>query len=251
MLELTAKNLARHSLRDRLVHWLNAALWIFLVLTGFAMVESPQFTLFGQGFSQFMVNLFGSKSTMLAWHIEAGLAWLVLLTATVLANRRSVRVFFKEIYRIQPGDGTWLLRKPFQMLLGKKLCARWGLATTMPAQGFYNIGQKAFGVLSLLCGATLIVSGFVLALAAYVHAELSPTVLATCIALHYLAAGLNLAGLFIHIYMAALAPEERPGLVSMFTGTVPLPYAASHHALWLEEEPTLCPPAQQESSPTL
>jgi formate dehydrogenase subunit gamma len=36
--------------------------------------------------------------------------------------------------------------------------------------------------------------------------------------------------------MAAIAPEERPALKSMFTGSVPESYAKHHHKLWYEDE---------------
>ena len=52
------------------------------------------------------------------------------------------------------------------------------------------------------------------------------------ILLHFIAVGLIFAGLLIHIYMAAIAPEERPAFWSMFNGSVPEEYAKHHHALW-------------------
>jgi formate dehydrogenase subunit gamma len=54
------------------------------------------------------------------------------------------------------------------------------------------------------------------------------------VTLHYLAVGLVFAGLLVHIYMAAISPEEKPGFRSMFTGTVPRDYARHHHGLWVD-----------------
>jgi formate dehydrogenase subunit gamma len=54
------------------------------------------------------------------------------------------------------------------------------------------------------------------------------------VTLHYLAVGLVFAGLLVHIYMAAISPEEKPGFRSMFTGSVPEDYARHHHGLWVE-----------------
>lgn len=224
--------LQRHSLRDRMVHWVNAVLWIFLALSGFALVDNPAITLFGGWFSRLAAALFGSKAALLQAHVFVGLAWAAFMAGALLFNSASVATFLREIFCLNPGDGQWLLRKPFQMLLGKKLCARFGLPTTLPAQGFYNIGQKGFGVASLLGSIALALTGFVLALAAFNAWNPGTTLMTLCIVLHYLCAGLTLAGLLVHIYMAAVAPEERPGLHSMFTGHVPLHYARSHHGLW-------------------
>lgn len=227
--------LLRHSYLDRLVHWVNAVLWIFLALSGFALADNPQITLFGSGFSRFMAGLFGGKAGLLQTHIFMGLTWTVFMAGTLLFNAASVREFLSQIFRLQPGDGQWLLRKPLLMLLGTRLCARFGLPLTLPPQGFYNIGQKGFGVLSLLASLVLALTGIVLSLAAYAAAFVGSTLLGWCVAIHYLCAGLTLAGLLVHIYMAAVAPGERPGLLSMFTGRVPLSYAQSHHRLWVDE----------------
>lgn len=224
--------LERHSFLDRLVHWGNALLWIFLALTGFALVDNPQLTLFGGWFSHFMAGLFGGKAALLQSHIFMGLTWAVFMAGTLVFNAPSVREFARHLFCLQPGDGLWLLRKPFLMLFGTKLCTRWGLPLALPAQGFYNIGQKGFGVLSLCTGVVLVLTGIVLSLAAYAAAFTGTNLLAWAVAIHYLCAGVTFAGLLVHIYMAAIAPGERPGLLSMFTGCVPLSYAQSHHGLW-------------------
>lgn len=227
--------LERHSYLDRLVHWVNAVLWIFLAFSGFALVDNPQLTLFGGGFSRFATGLTGGKAGLLQTHIFMGLTWAVFMTGTLLFNAASVREFLRQIFRLQPGDGQWLLRKPLLMLFGSRLCARFGLSQELPAQGFYNIGQKGFGVLSLLASLVLAVTGIILALAAYTAAFTGSSLLGWCVSIHYLCAGVTLAGLLVHIYMAAIAPGERPGLLSMFTGRVPLHYAQSHHGLWAKD----------------
>lgn len=232
---VSSQQLVRHSYVDRVVHWVNAFLWIFLAITGFALVDNPQLTVFGGAFSRFMADGFGGKAGLLQTHIFMGLAWAVIMTGTLVYNAASVCEFLRQIFRLQPGDGLWLLRKPFLMLLGTKLCARFGLPLALPPQGFYNIGQKGFGVLSLLASIVLVVTGIVLSLAAYTAAFVGTTLLLWSVAIHYLCAGITLAGLLVHIYMAAIAPGERPGLLSMFTGRVPLSYAQSHHGLWADE----------------
>ena len=44
-----------------------------------------------------------------------------------------------------------------------------------------------------------------------------------------------LSGLFVHIYMAAIFPEERPAFFSMITGKVNELYAYLHHYKWWKE----------------
>ncbi|MBI3362883.1 MAG: hypothetical protein HY023_17410, partial [Chloroflexi bacterium] len=52
--------------------------------------------------------------------------------------------------------------------------------------------------------------------------------------------GAIVAGLFIHVYMGAVFPEEREAFFSMFSGKVSAWYARMHHYKWylrkVEEE---------------
>jgi cytochrome b subunit of formate dehydrogenase len=47
--------------------------------------------------------------------------------------------------------------------------------------------------------------------------------------------GAIVAGLFVHVYMAAVLPEERPAFFSMFSGKVNELYAFLHHRKWWRE----------------
>jgi formate dehydrogenase subunit gamma len=55
------------------------------------------------------------------------------------------------------------------------------------------------------------------------------------IVIHFVAVLVVTGGLLVHIYMAAISPEERPAFFSMFTGNVPEDYAEHHHKLWYDE----------------
>jgi len=54
--------------------------------------------------------------------------------------------------------------------------------------------------------------------------------------LHFTAVGLVASGLMIHVYMAAVFPEEKPAFFSMITGSVDELYVSSHHFKWWREE---------------
>ncbi|MFP4212979.1 MAG: hypothetical protein ACLFRL_02600 [Desulfohalobiaceae bacterium] len=45
-----------------------------------------------------------------------------------------------------------MLKKNIQLTLGNKFLRKQGMTTEIPAQGFYNAGQKLFAQLSVLAG---------------------------------------------------------------------------------------------------
>jgi formate dehydrogenase subunit gamma len=96
------------------------------------------------------------------------------------------------------------------------------------------MGQKAFAQASVLGGVGIVLTGALLLLSSKLIPASASVLVGWAVTLHYLAVGLVFAGLLVHIYMAAISPEERPGLRSMFTGQVPEDYARHHHGLWLE-----------------
>ncbi len=133
--------------------------------------------------------------------------------------------------------------KMCHMGLGRKLSSSLGVSHELPPQGYYNAGQKAFAVVSVLLGLGIVASGVLLAASTSLNAQQFPVLVMLvpwAIALHHFSVGGVLAGLLVHIYMAAISPDERPGLVSMFTGTVPLDYAQHHHPLWDTPELNRC-----------
>jgi surface polysaccharide O-acyltransferase-like enzyme len=93
------------------------------------------------------------------------------------------------------------------------------------------------------------ISGFIMAF------HLGPQALvAWSVPLHFVAVAAVFAALFVHVYMAAFMPNERPAFFSMFTGKVDARYAYHHHAKWYHEVLDDClagrrtcdPPAPEE-----
>ncbi|MFW6388584.1 MAG: cytochrome b/b6 domain-containing protein, partial [Desulfohalobiaceae bacterium] len=78
-----------------------------------------------------------------------------------------------------------------------------------------NAGQKLFAQLSVLAGVILLGTGVWMFLSTIVVDNPNPVAWSRTI--HYLFAGLVLAGLIIHVYMAAISRDGRPALKSMFS----------------------------------
>ena len=217
----------RHSLADRCMHWANAVLWLLLFITGMGLVQHEALAPFGQAYPHLLRRMVGGGGNLLLVHITLGCLWMACFAAYIAFNWKNTVFFLREVFSVQAGDMIWLRRKMPLMVFGPALAARFGLGTTLPPQGFYNMGQKAFGMLNVLGGVTLAFSGGIMAFGIG-----STWLIGWCVTMHYIAAGLVFIGLLAHLYMTLAVPSERPGLRSMFTGFVPESYAQSHHANW-------------------
>lgn len=229
----------RHNRSDILLHWSNAVLFIALLLTGTGLLDNPDLAPFGHAYPAFMRDLVGGGGALLSLHIVLGCLWMFALLLYAIVNSKGARFFACEVFRVNSGDGTWLFRKLFQMTLGCDVSSRLGICQELPCQGYYNAGQKAFALVSIIGGACIMVSGVLLALSTSLNATAWPTLVGSMgwvLAVHHFSVGLVTAGLFIHIYMAAFSLDERPGFRSMFCGTVPADYARHHHPLWKHQK---------------
>lgn len=205
----------------RFLHWFNASSWVLLLLTGTALMASPSFALFGQGFAKTMAGLFGGAASMLRFHVLWGLLWAAVIVPFFLLFKRGGIEAVREV-RVTRDDIKWLMLKPLVMLGLRK--------APLPPQDKYNAGQKIFAV-SALAGTTLIIAtGLVMSF----HLG-SAAVIQGAILVHKLAVMLALVGLAVHITMAAIIVEERPALRSMIDGYVDREHAAGHATKWVAE----------------
>jgi formate dehydrogenase subunit gamma len=181
-----------------------------------------------------MRGVFGSGETLLLAHEIVGIVWAAgFLCYGVFRFRQSAWPFTREIFTFSPArDGQWLLKKGILMTLGPGALRKRGIDPALPDQGFYNAGQKMFAIPALLGGILIAVSGVVMVLSRV--AITNTAWVQWAILVHFLGAGLVSAGLLIHIYMASMAPGERPAFISMFTGYVPEGFARHHNRLWYE-----------------
>jgi formate dehydrogenase subunit gamma len=230
-----AKELRRHSKPAILIHWFNAVCWLFLFATGIGLIANEWLQPVGMWWPSLMRNLLGGATNLFWAHVVCGFLWSGVI---------------REIFSFTSADDLkWLIRKPIQMMLGNRALARVGLDTAIPPQGFYNAGQKIYGVFVLLGGSVAALTGIVM-IAAKIF-RISPVVLQWSILLHFVVAGVVFAGFLIHMYMAALARGEFPALVSMFTGTVSEKYAREHHKYWYDEvAPHRKPPSMERQTRT-
>lgn len=217
--ERGARVLVKHPLPQRILHWFNAACFLFLWLTGIGIVTSSGYRVAPDAYVAMMSWLFGDNTTLLHAHIGVGFTWFGVLTVAFLVDPYGLALRFLRDLKPTRNDLRWFPGKLKAELLDP--------AAPMPPQGAYNAGQKAFGATVLAGGAAIGLTG-VLMVVGTGGGELSRWM----VLIHLLAVGAVVAFFFVHFAMAALVTEERPALRSMFRGEVDQGYAEHHHAEW-------------------
>ena len=226
----------RHDTSDIFIHWFNAACWLLLLFTGIGLIQNPAIDPFGSGYPEAMRAMVGGGANLLVIHEFIGLAWLAGFLFYLAINFKGARFFLAEVFAVSPArDMAWMIKKMVLMTLGPKALKMMGMNPELPDQGYYNMGQKAFAQASVVGGVVIAVTGVIMFLSDRSFGAESTGIVGWAVTLHFIAVGLVFAGLLVHVYMAAISPEERPGFKSMFTGEVPGDYAKHHHRLWWEK----------------
>ncbi|WP_027183625.1 formate dehydrogenase subunit gamma [Desulfovibrio inopinatus] len=229
------RQFVRHNRWDIGIHWFNFFCWIFLFATGLGLVKNDQINLVGAWWPDLLRTIFGTGGLLLA-HEIVGILWVFGFCLYLLVNGKGAIFFLSQTFLIDlKRDIVWMMKKPIHMTMGDEGLKRFGMTPGLPPQGFYNMGQKAFAIAAVLGSIGLIATGLVMILSQTSSGMAALPLTQWSILIHYVCALVVFAGLLVHIYMAAIAPEERPAFMSMFTGSVPEDYAKHHHKLWYEE----------------
>jgi len=221
---LSQSHIKKHTISIVLLHWFNAIVWAIELATGSALIVAPGYGFMPIWYSKMMDSLAGGHANLLRIHIAVGLTWsIVFVIYAIFGWRHFLRaeVLRKEV-GIDADDIQWL-RIRLLLLLNRT-------RETLPPQGAYNAGQKLYALLVYAMVPIIMVTGWVMAMHRF-----SPFLIQWSMLLHFIAAGMVVSGLMIHIYMGAVFPEERPAFYSMITGLVDELYAYSHHFKWWRE----------------
>lgn len=221
---LAGRIMKKHGVAGVTLHWVNAISWFLLISTGAALISAEYLRFAPDWYLLMMKGIFGTKSAMLHFHIAVGTFWVTtLLLYGVFGYKNYLLDFIKHDMTIDKDDIRWFPAK-LKNLMGKLNHYQ------MPTQGTYNAGQKAYAIVVAISTAALITTGPIMAF----HIG-STTIIQWAMMIHFVATMMVFAGVFVHVYMAALFPEERPAFFSMITGKVNELYAYLHHYKWWKE----------------
>jgi len=195
---------------ERTVHWVNASLFLILIVTGAALYFTP------------LIALVGRRRLIEQIHLYVGLALpLPLLLGLAGSWGRRLRRDVRRINRWSEEDMEWL-RGLVDTTSGRRQAA------VRPRLGKFNPGQKLNA--AFVAGGGLVMLGTGALLRWYVPFPLSWREGAT----------------FVHNWLAfafvvviaghlTLALADRDALRSMFGGRVSRAWAARHAPAWLDE----------------
>jgi formate dehydrogenase subunit gamma len=192
----------RFSRTERALHWVNAAGFLLMLVTGLVL------------FLPSLQVAVGRRALVKDVHFWGWIGWVCALALVALiGDRRGLLRTARELDGFDRDDGRWLTgRRP-------------------APQGRFNAGQKTNAALTAAFTVLFLVSGLLL------HFGEGDTRLrfASTVVLHdglFFVATVLFAA---HLYLAVIHPATRHALRGMTVGTVSEEWAERHHSKWKPE----------------
>jgi formate dehydrogenase subunit gamma len=187
----------RFSPVERLLHWVNAAGFFFLLVTGL-ILYLPSLSM-----------LVSRRQTIQGIHFWGGVGWLGALAGVLLLGGRRLLATARELDSFDGDDLRWLRGRG-------------------APQGRFNAGQKINAVLTAAFTILFGVSGLLL----WFGEEDTRYRFASTVILHDGLMYVSLLLLVGHLYLALIHPATRHALRGMTLGSVSSDWASRHHAKW-------------------
>lgn len=203
-----AGRVPRFTRTERGVHWVQAAGFLVLLITGFVLAL-PQ-----------LEASIGHRELMRELHLTA--AFLFAFGPAVVAlsgDRKSLGRDVKDIDMWDPDDVRWLI--PFPLLRLFRI--------ETPPQGRFNAGQKMNAIFVAWSTLTFVVTGFVL----WQNRRFPSDVVTQSNTIHTLLAYVALGAFLGHVSLATIYPQTRHSLHAITQGWVNSDWAREHHPKWL------------------
>lgn len=195
-----ARDIERFSIRERLVHWVVALSFTYLMLSGLALYFPRLY---------WISSMLGGGTTIRVWHPYAGLVFIAGCMIMFYSWARCMLLY--------PEDREWLLNIWSYITHSDK---------KLPEIGRFDPGQKIFFWLMLVAGLFLLCSGVPL----WFPEKFSWNIRLISIFTHEVASTLAIGGIIAHIYMGTIGV---PGSLSAMTkGRVSHEWAKTHHPRW-------------------
>jgi formate dehydrogenase subunit gamma len=190
----------RFSPVERLLHWVNALGFFFLLATGL-ILYLPSLSV-----------LVSRRQTVQGVHFWAGVGWLAALAAVMLLGARRLLATARELETFDDDDLRWLR--------GRRA-----------PQGRFNAGQKINAALTASFTILFGVSGLLL----WFGEQDTRLRFASTVILHDGLMYVSLLLLVGHLYLALIHPATRHALRGMTLGDVRVDWAVRHHPKWEPE----------------
>jgi formate dehydrogenase subunit gamma len=196
-------NLLRYTLVERVMHWIAAITYCYVLLTGLAFYSPHLY---------WIATILGGAPTSRYWH-----PWVAVVFMAALAWM--LRQWLGDM-RITANDRAW--GKAMQRYVENE-------DENLPPIDRFNLGQKYFFWAMLFAGFVLLLSGIVLWIPEKLPWSLRDVRYAA-ILLHVSSALITIGAFIIHVYMGTAV--VRGGFTSIIRGEVSPAWAKMHHRLW-------------------
>jgi formate dehydrogenase subunit gamma len=204
----------RFSPLERLLHWVNALGFFFLLGTGL-ILYLPRLSV-----------LVSRRQTIQGLHFWGGVGWLSVLAALIVLGGRRLLATARELDSFDDDDLRWLR--------GRRA-----------PQGRFNAGQKINAVLTAAFTILFGVSGLLL----WFGEQDTRFRFASTVILHDGLMYVSLLLLVGHLYLALIHPATRHALRGMTLGDVRVEWAMRHHAKWQPENVQIDWPRARKPAP--
>lgn len=209
----------RFTAADRLVHWLIAASFFALLLSGLGLWLPPSAN-----------PVLDHRDAVRTVHLDAAIV-LIAVMIPALSKGAPLNALWHQVEMFTRDDWMWLRR----IVVPR----RWR-AEPLPPQGRFNAGQKLNTVLTAAALVGFVATGAVM----WQGERLLPSLAAACDQWHVWLMFLVAPLIFGHMAMALVVPSTRPAMRGILFGAVRLDFARRRHAQWAD---ALAPIVESES----
>jgi formate dehydrogenase subunit gamma len=197
----SSRRLHRFTRTERSLHWVHAAAFGVLLVSGLCLYLPN------------LAELVGRRPLLKTIHVYTALAWIAaLLVVVAFGDRRSVRQTIREIDVWDRDDRDWLRRR-------------------RAPQGRLNAGQKLNAIATAAFAVLFTVTGLLL----WYGERNTRFRFADTILIHDWLMYVSFFLLLGHLYLSLIHPTTRHALSGITRGWVDEQWALEHHRKWAEE----------------
>lgn len=196
------RRLTRFTRTERAVHWVHAAAFVVLLVSGLCLYLPA------------LAELVGRRELFKSIHFYTAITWLVALVLVgVAGNHRALRATAREVENFDAHDRSWLRDR------------------STPA-GRLNAGQKLNTAATAAFALLFTVTGSLL----WLGERNTRFRFANTLLIHDWLMYVSVVLLAGHLYLSLVKPSTRHSLSAITRGWVDEDWARVHHAKWVDEQ---------------
>lgn len=208
------KMVRRFSMQVIVAHWLNAAAYFILALTGASLYS---------GWFDWVIVLFGGPANTRLVHRIFAVVLMLPILYMLVADPKSFFHWIKQAFTWKKHDLAFFIHFPKEFFGGH--------SKGMPKQDFFNAGEKLNSLLTMFTLAILTISGTFM----WFHDDFPREMVQWAYFFHDFGFGIGGAVIIGHIFLSTGHPGSKIAMEGMTTGKVPIEYAKDHHENWYDE----------------